>query len=182
MSQARTVLVLGGARSGKSRYAEGLLRSSGKTPTVIATAEAGDAEMAARIAAHRASRPPAWRTLEQPLDLAASLRATCRPDGIVLVDCVTLWLSNLFMADRAIEAAAEELLRAVAAAAGPLVLVSNEVGGGIVPASDLGRRFRDAQGRLNQQLAAACGHVILVTAGLPLQIKPAPAPELTFPD
>jgi adenosylcobinamide kinase/adenosylcobinamide-phosphate guanylyltransferase len=182
MSKARAILVLGGARSGKSRYAETLLAASGRTPIVIATAEAGDAEMAERIEAHRAARPAGWRTIETPLDLAAAIRSACQPDHVVLVDCVTLWLCNLFMAERAIMPEVQALAETVAQAAGPLVLVSNEVGGGIVPDSDLGRRFRDEQGWLNQRLAQVCDHVVLVTAGLPQLLKPGPMLDLTFRD
>ncbi len=179
MSETRSLLVLGGARSGKSRYAQGLLAASRRQPVVIATAEAGDTEMAARIATHRAERPDGWITLECPLDLAACLGAQAAPDRVLLVDCLTLWLSNLFMAERDVEAESEILLQAIAALTGPVIFVSNEVGGGIVPESPLGRAFRDAQGRLNQQVAQACDHVVLVSAGLPLQIKPAPLPTIS---
>ena len=179
MSEMRRILVLGGARSGKSRYAQGLLGTSQRQQVMIATAEAGDGERAARIAAHRAERPAGWITVECPLDLAPCLTAQAAPDRVLLVDCLTLWLSNLFMAERNIEAQSLILLQALASLQGPVVLVSNEVGGGIVPESALGRAFRDAQGRLNQQVAQACDRVVLVSAGLPLQLKPAPLPAIS---
>ena len=179
MSEISRILVLGGARSGKSRYAQDLLGASRRQPVVIATAEAGDAEMTARIAAHRAERPQGWITVECPLDLAACLMAQAAPDRVLLVDCLTLWLSNLFMAERNVEAQCRILLQSLASLRGPVVLVSNEVGGGIVPENPLGRQFRDAQGRLNQQVGQACDHVVLVSAGLPLQLKPAPLPAIS---
>jgi len=173
-----TVLVIGGARSGKSRYAQGLLAASRREPLLIATGEAGDAEMAARIAAHRAERPAHWRTIEEPLALASTIDSWAAPERVVLVDCVTLWLSNLYMAARDAAAESEGLVAAISRAAGPVILVSNEVGLGIVPDNALARAFRDAQGRLNQQLAACCGKVVLVSAGLPLLLKPAAVPIL----
>ena len=157
-------LVLGGARSGKSAYAESLLDGG----TYLATATAGDAEMAARIAAHRARRGKAWRTLEEPLELAAAL-AKCK--GPVLVDCLTLWLANIMQAGRAVDAEVQALVAALQDLAGPVVLVSNEVGQGIVPDNPLAREFRDRAGRLNQDVAAVAGRVVLVAAGLPLVLK-----------
>ncbi|HEX2134433.1 MAG TPA: bifunctional adenosylcobinamide kinase/adenosylcobinamide-phosphate guanylyltransferase [Microvirga sp.] len=178
MSRYRRVLVLGGARSGKSRYALELAAASGLERVLIATAQPGDDEMRARIDRHRRDRSGAWRTDEEPLDLPAALARQTGPGRIVVVECLTLWLSNLLLAGRDPERAAEALVAAVAAAAGPLVLVSNEVGHGIVPATPLGRAFRDEQGRLNQQAAAACDAVVLVTAGCPALLKPAPALSL----
>jgi len=165
--------VLGGARSGKSRYAEnliGALPPPSKPPwAYIATAEAGDAEMAERIAAHRARRGAQWQTLEAPRDLAAALKAC---EGMpMLVDCLTLWLSNLMLAEADIDAEIVHLETALAAATAPMVLVANEVGYGIVPNYPLGRRFRDLQGILNQRIAARADRVVLVVAGLPLAIK-----------
>ncbi len=157
-------LVLGGARSGKSAYAEVLLGGG----TYLATAEAGDAEMAARIAAHRARRGEAWRTVEEPLELAAAL-AKC--EGPVLVDCLTLWLTNIMQAGRDVDAEVQALVAALQELAGPVVLVSNEVGQGIVPDNALAREFRDRAGRLNQEVAAVAGRVVLVAAGLPLVLK-----------
>ena len=162
-------LVLGGARSGKSRRAEALLMALPPPWTYIATAEAFDAEMAQRIAEHRARRDGRWATLDAPRDLPAALDAA--PDGPVLVDCLTLWLSNLLLAEADPAAATAALEAALLRRAAPTVLVSNEVGSGVVPATALGRRFRDAQGRLNQQVAAMAGRVELVVAGIPMRIK-----------
>lgn len=162
-------LILGGARSGKSRRAEALIAALPPPWTYIATAEAFDAEMKARIAAHRARREAGWETLDAPRDLPEVL-SRARPP--VLVDCLTLWLSNLMLAEADIGAATDALEAALRARTGPVVLVSNEVGQGIVPATPLGRRFRDAQGVLNQRMAALADHVELVVAGIPLRVKP----------
>jgi adenosylcobinamide kinase/adenosylcobinamide-phosphate guanylyltransferase len=172
-SVARLSLVLGGARSGKSRYAEGLI-SALPTPwqapwTYVATAEPGDAEMAARIASHRARRGVSWHTIEAPRHLAGALQAA--KAAPILVDCLTLWLSNLMLADADIDAEMERLDDALSAAAAPIVMVANEVGSGIVPDHPLGRRFRDMQGMLNQRIAARADRVVLVVAGLPLTLK-----------
>ena len=161
-------LILGGARSGKSCRAEALVTALPPPWTYIATAEAFDAEMAARIAAHRARRAEGWRTLDAPRDLPGVLAAARGP---VLVDCLTLWLSNLMLAEADIGAGTAALEEALRARKGPVVLVSNEVGCGIVPATPLGRRFRDAQGLLNQRMAALADQVELVIAGLPLRLK-----------
>ena len=170
------ILVLGGARSGKSRYAETLVMSAAASATYIATAEAGDAEMAARIAEHRARRDNAgrdacWQTVEAPLDLAAAIGAHAAPDRPILVDCLTLWLSNLLGAGRIVEHESETLCAALRDAAGPVVLVANEVGLGLVPETPLGRQFRDAVGRLNQDIAALADRVVFIAAGLPLVLK-----------
>jgi adenosylcobinamide kinase / adenosylcobinamide-phosphate guanylyltransferase len=164
--------VLGGARSGKSRYAERLIAALPPPWAYVATAEAGDEEMAARIGAHRSRRGPRWRTIEAPRDLAAALAACERMP--VLVDCLTLWLSNLMLAQADVEKEIEGLEKALAAAAAPVVLVANEVGSGIVPDHPLGRRFRDLQGILNQRMAARADRVVLMVAGLPLAVKGAP--------
>lgn len=170
---AKLTLVLGGARSGKSRYAESLmaaLPSPWQPPwTYMATADAGDAEMVERIAAHRARRGGQWRTVEATRDLAAALKS-CHT-APVLVDCLTLWLSNLMLADADIDAEIALLDQTLAAASAPVVLVANEVGSGIVPDNPLGRRFRDLQGILNQRIAARADCVVLVVAGVPLAIK-----------
>ena len=176
MIEARSVLVLGGARSGKSRYALALAEAAAPERVMIATAQAFDDEMAERIARHKAERGAGWMTREAPLELAQALAEEARPGRVVVVDCLTLWLSNLLLAQRDLEAATQEL--AALALAGAVIFVSNEVGQGIVPETPLGRAFRDAQGRANQALAAACDAVALVTAGLPRLLKPAPSPDL----
>jgi len=162
-------LILGGARSGKSRHAETLVQAESPPWTYLATAESYDAEMTARIAEHRARRPAGWITMDVPRDLPEAIAAA--PDAPLLVDCLTLWLSNLMLAEADLGAASESLIAALLARARPTVLVSNEVGSGIVPATPLGRRFRDAQGRLNQRVAAVAGRVELVVAGIPLRLK-----------
>lgn len=164
-------LVLGGVRSGKSRHGEALVESQPGPCIYIATAEAHDQEMAARIAAHRAGRGARWRTNEAPLDLAAALEQAAGPEQAVLVDCLTLWLSNLLGAGRDVEAEFARLLAILPGLAGPVVFVSNEVGQGIVPENALARAFIDHAGRLHQALAAAAQSVVLMTAGLPLQLK-----------
>lgn len=168
---ARLTLVLGGARSGKSRYAERLIEAQPSPWRYVATAQAWDDEMAARIAEHRARRPAPWETVDAPRDLASAIREA--PAGRpVLVDCLTLWLTNA-MLDEAADLAAEvdSLIAACKAVPGPIVLVSNEVGFGIVPENALARRFRDEAGRLHQRLAAIADRVVLVVAGLPMTIK-----------
>ena len=170
---ARLTLVLGGARSGKSRYAESLITALPPPWIYVATAEARDAEMAERIAAHQARRGAGWRTLETPRgDIVGALAA--RGKTPLLVDCLTLWLSNALLAGSDIDVEIERLDDALMQATAPLVLVANEVGFGIVPDNPLGRRFRDAQGRLNQRIAARADRVVLVVAGLPLTIKGSP--------
>jgi adenosylcobinamide kinase / adenosylcobinamide-phosphate guanylyltransferase len=166
---AKLSLVLGGARSGKSRYAESLVSALPPPWNYVATAEAGDAEMVERIASHRARRGASWRTIEAPRDLAGPLQAA--KVAPTLVDCLTLWLSNLILAGADIDAEMERLDQALAAAAAPVVMVANEVGYGIVPDHSLGRRFRDMQGVLNQRVAARADRVVLVVAGLPLALK-----------
>ena len=164
-----TTLVLGGARSGKSAYAEALL--AGGPALYLATGQAFDDEMAERIRLHAARRGPMWSTIEEPLDLAAVLDRHLAADRPVLVDCLTLWLSNLMHAGRDVGGETETLCEVLAAARGPVVLVSNEVGLGLVPDTRLGRDFRDHQGRVNQRVARACRRVVFVAAGLPLFLK-----------
>jgi adenosylcobinamide kinase/adenosylcobinamide-phosphate guanylyltransferase len=164
-------LVLGGARSGKSALAERLCESQDGACVYLATGQAHDSEMAERIAAHQARRGPRWQTVEVPLDLPQALGEQARPDRAVLVDCLTLWLGNLMFADRDPEAAADALSSALATAGGPVVLVSNEVGLGIVPDNALARQFRDAAGRLHQRLAGVCAQVVFTAAGLPMVLK-----------
>ena len=168
---ARTLtLVLGGARSGKSRCAEAIVTAAPSPWRYIATAEARDGEMTERIAAHRARRAAGWTTVEAPRDLAEAIAAT-PPGEPVLVDCVTLWLSNHLIGESDLEAEMAALHAALHARQGPVCVVSNEVGLGIVPENALARRFRDAAGDLNQRLAAAADRVIFVAAGLELQLK-----------
>ncbi len=164
-----TTLVLGGARSGKTRHALGLAEATGAPLVMIATAEALDGEMAHRIARHRRERDARWRTVEAPLDLADAL-AGVPPEAAAVVDCLTLWLSNLLHAGRDPEAETDVLLAALRAP-GERWLVSNEVGWGVVPDNALARRFRDEAGRLHQRLAAQVERVVLVAAGLPLALK-----------
>ncbi len=163
-------LILGGAASGKSAFAEGLVTALGRPRAYLATAHAWDDEMRAKIARHRETRGPAWRTVEAPVDLAEALRGA-RAEEVVLVDCATLWLSNRLLAGADLAQAGAELLAALAACPAPVAVVSNEVGLGIVPETPLGRRFREAQGTLNQRLAAQADLVVLVAAGLPLVLK-----------
>ena len=164
-------LVLGGAASGKSAFAEGLILATALAPVYIATAEAHDAEMDARIARHQAAREGrGWRNIEAPRDLSDAL-ATLGPGEAALIDCATLWLTNLLLADSDTDAAEAALWPALAAAPGPVVVVSNEVGAGIVPENALARRFRDLQGGFNRRCAARAGLVVAVMAGLPLVLK-----------
>lgn len=168
------LLVLGGARSGKSAYAERRVRAWGSPSTYIATAQAFDDEMQARIAQHRADRGTEWVTLDAPYDLPAALAEAAQLGQPILIDCLTLWASNLMLADRAPEAELSPLLAALAACPLPVALVSNEVGLGIVPDNPLARRFRDAVGRVHQRLATEVGEVVFMVAGLPMTVK-APA-------
>jgi adenosylcobinamide kinase / adenosylcobinamide-phosphate guanylyltransferase len=163
-------LVIGGARSGKSAFAERLLVQSGRTRRYIATAEAWDDEMRDRIAQHQRDRAGDWTTVEAPLDLPAAL-AKAKPAEAVLIDCATLWLTNHLLADHDLAAQSDALITALAACPAPVVIVSNETGWGIVPENALARRFRDEQGRLNQRLAAEAALVVTVIAGLPLVLK-----------
>jgi adenosylcobinamide kinase/adenosylcobinamide-phosphate guanylyltransferase len=174
-------LVLGGARSGKSRYAERLVETVTAGGTYCATAEPRDDEMMARIAAHRSRRSSFWRTVEAPRALAEAVTAETAPDRPLLIDCLTLWLSNLLLAGKCIEGESATLTAALREAAGPVVLVANEVGLGLVPETPLGRRFRDAAGRLNQEIAGLADRVVFVAAGLPLILKePAESPSPPF--
>jgi adenosylcobinamide kinase/adenosylcobinamide-phosphate guanylyltransferase len=168
-------LVLGGARSGKSAYAQAQAEQTaaalGARLVMIVTAQAFDTEMQARIAAHQRARGPAWRTVEAPLDLPGALRALA-PTDIAVVDCLTLWLSNLLLAEHDVPTAVTALQAALKEMQAPLWLVSNEVGFGIVPDNALARRFRDEAGRLHQQLGAEAEQVVLTVAGLPMLLKP----------
>ncbi|PZR35890.1 bifunctional adenosylcobinamide kinase/adenosylcobinamide-phosphate guanylyltransferase [Caulobacter segnis] len=166
-------LVLGGARSGKSGFAQRAaeLAARGERTVMIATGQAFDDEMADRIARHQAGRGESWTTVEAPFELAAAI-AGIPSDAAAVVDCLTLWLSNHMLAGHDLEALSTELVEAVAACRARLWLVSNEVGLGIVPETPLGRRFRDEAGRLNQRLAATADEVYFLAAGLPLRMKP----------
>jgi adenosylcobinamide kinase/adenosylcobinamide-phosphate guanylyltransferase len=180
MSIIVTTLVLGGARSGKSSFAERLVRDSGLARVYLATATAGDAEMRERIAHHHAARGDGWRTVEEPIELVETLAREAAPDRAVLIDCLTLWLSNLMHAGRDVGAESRRLADCLTQVRGPVILVSNEVGLGLVPDTPLGRDFRDAQGRLNQAIAAAVPAVVFIAAGLPLWLK-RPNPERSSP-
>lgn len=163
-------LVLGGARSGKSSHAEALIEIQPEPWLYIATAQAFDDEMAERIATHRARRGDRWHTIDAPHELAEALNATA--DGMpVLVDCLTLWLSNRMLADGDVESECTELAEVLSRPRGPWVVVSNEVGLGIVPDNALARRFRDEAGRLNRQIAAVADEVIFMVAGMPMKVK-----------
>jgi adenosylcobinamide kinase/adenosylcobinamide-phosphate guanylyltransferase len=183
-------LVLGGARSGKSTWAERKARESGKSVLFVATATAGDGEMAGRIAGHRASRPAEWRTVEAPTDLASAIRVHVQPDDLVLVDCLTLWVSNLILRpcadsttdedlspeawsaiERDVVVATRELMDAARDVDASFIFISNEVGLGVVPAFPLGRYYRDILGRVNQAIAAEAEPVILMIAGLPIDLR-----------
>lgn len=168
---SRTLLILGGARSGKSRYAQARAEAFDGELVYVATAQALDDEMAARIDQHRADRGPRWRTIEAPFDLADVIGVEARSDAVLVVDCLTLWLSNLMFAGRDSSAEAARLSEVLARAAGPVILVANEVGLGIVPDNALARRFRDAAGIVNQAVAAVVDEAVLVVAGLSLRLK-----------
>ncbi|MER8422254.1 bifunctional adenosylcobinamide kinase/adenosylcobinamide-phosphate guanylyltransferase [Mesorhizobium sp. M1403] len=163
-------LIIGGARSGKSAHAERLVSACPAPWSYIATAQAYDEEMRERIALHRSRRRAGWTTIEAPLDLAGAIEAL--PDGQpVLIDCLTLWLTNHMLAEHDVEAECRRLADVLSRPRGPWFVVSNEVGQGIVPENALARRFRDAAGRLNQDVAAVADTVLLMVAGLPLRVK-----------
>lgn len=170
-------LILGGARSGKSRYAEQCAGDSGKQVVYCATATAGDHEMQARIARHRSDRPQHWKTVEEPIRLADVLKEQADSEHCILVDCLTLWLSNILFDDKGtvqrtlFEQQVKALIECVDKLPGDLILVSNEVGSGIIPLGEGTRQFVDEAGRLHQQLAQLCDKVVLVTAGLPQVLK-----------
>jgi adenosylcobinamide kinase/adenosylcobinamide-phosphate guanylyltransferase len=171
MTDLATTLVLGGARSGKSVFAEQLVEASGLERVYLATATAEDDEMRSRIAHHRERRGEGWITVEEPLALVDALTREATRGRAVLVDCLTLWLSNLMFSGRDPDVEARRLTRFLGVARYPIIFVSNEVGLGLVPETPLGRSFRDAQGRLNQIIAAAVPDVVFIAAGLPLWLK-----------
>ena len=177
-------LVFGGVRSGKSTHAEQLAAASGKTVVYVATAQAGDREMAVRIARHRQQRNPAWTTVEEPLTLGAVITQWSAPDRLILVDCLTIWLSNLLFAQAqtfpevgeiippaCFHEERERFLQALAQATGDVILVSNEVGMGVIPQGAISRWFVDEAGRLNQAVAASCERALWIAAGMPLVLK-----------
>lgn len=166
-----SLLVLGGARSGKSRYAQARAEALGLRRVFVATAQAFDHEMEDRIARHQADRDTAWTTVEEPLDLAGAIATHSTTSAILLIDCLTLWTTNLILGEHDLGAATGGLVAALKAAAGPVILVANEVGYGIVPDNALARRFRDEAGIINQRVAATVDEVQLVAAGLPLRLK-----------
>lgn len=183
-SPSESHLILGGARSGKSRHAVELARAAIGRVAVVATAEPGDADLAARIARHRAERPAAWATVEEPRELVAACRRAAAQADLVLVDCVTVWVANRMLggeADSRILEATDELTRLMGERRARLILISNEVGGGVHPATADGLRYRDLLGLVNQRVAAAADHVTLMVAGLPVTVKtpsaPIPAPS-----
>lgn len=170
MTLPKLTLVLGGAACGKSNYAETLVTMAGDCPTYIATAQVFDDEMAQKVARHRQTRGAGWHTVEEPIALADAIRSAPE-DQPILIDCATLWLTNLMLSDRDIAQHSATFLQAALTNAQPIVVVSNEVGQGIVPDNALSRRFRNAQGTLNQQIAAQADLVVAVMAGLPLVLK-----------
>ncbi len=170
MTLPQLTLVIGGAASGKSTYAERLLTDTTHALLYIATGQAHDDEMRAKIATHQARRGLGWRTIEAPLDVPTAL-AQARPNEAVLLDCATFWLTNHLFADSTLEEEEPRLIAALRSCPAPVVVVSNEVGAGIVPENALARQFRAAQGALNQRLAEAADRVITVIAGLPLVLK-----------
>ena len=179
ISNSRIILVTGGARSGKSVLAERIAGQFDMPRIYIATATAGDEEMSRRIARHREMRGTGWQTVEESRDLGAALAAT-DGQGVRLVDCLTLWLTNLMLKGRDWESEAEALMALLPRLRRPVVLVSNEIGLGLVPETPLGREFRDAAGLLNQGVAAVADTAALVVAGLPLLLKGSP-PQITPP-
>ena len=197
---ASITLVLGGARSGKSAWAEREARTGGRPVLFVATATAGDAEMAERIATHQANRPAEWRTVEEPIDLAGAIRTHAHPIDLVIVDCLTLWVSNLIFQimpgaatnedipastwlrlEDAVLIGTRDALDAARKSGASAVIISNEVGLGVVPPHPLGRNYRDVLGRVNQVVAAEADAVILMVAGLPLRIKASPYQSATLP-
>ncbi len=176
MASLTSLVILGGVRSGKSRYAQERARILPGRVAVLATAEALDPEMAERIACHRRARPADWLTVEEPLEIVSALRGLMGRADVVVVDCLNLWVSNLVCRDEASDessllALTEDLIKVVEARPYRLILVSNEVGMGVHPEAPIGRRFRDLLGQVNQHVTAACDEVVLMVAGLPLWLK-----------
>lgn len=165
-------LVLGGARSGKSRYAESLAKQSGQDVVYVATAQALDGEMDDRILQHQKDRPDHWQTIEEPLNLAKTITEFSQADVVVLVDCLTLWLMNVMHHEYDLTQAVDELLQALQEAKGQVILVSNEITMGVVPMGELSRNYVDNLGRLHQQVASQAQRVTLMVAGIPMSVKP----------
>ncbi|WP_105382375.1 bifunctional adenosylcobinamide kinase/adenosylcobinamide-phosphate guanylyltransferase [Neorhizobium alkalisoli] len=170
-TSGQLTLVLGGARSGKSAFSETLARETGFERHYIATGRAYDEEMRERIARHRTDRGEQWVTHEVPVELSAQIRSMDGPGRVILVDCLTLWVTNLMMEERDVDAEGVVLIRTLESLSAPLILVSNEVGLGIVPENKMAREFRDHAGRLHQKIAAVADNVYFVAAGLPLRMK-----------
>ena len=168
----QNMLVLGGARSGKSRFAEERVLASGLSPFYLATGRALDDEMRERIDKHRERRGKAWETVEEPLALADAVLQTALPGRILLVDCLTLWVTNLMMAEADVLRECDSLIAALDSIGAPIVFVSNEVGLGIVPENAMARQFRDLAGIVNQRIARRCEAVWFIASGLPLKLKP----------
>ncbi|SIN64325.1 adenosylcobinamide kinase /adenosylcobinamide-phosphate guanylyltransferase [Parasphingorhabdus marina DSM 22363] len=170
-TSGKITLILGGTRSGKSRFGQQLAEEYGGQMLYVATAEAFDAEMTDRINRHREDRGSNWQTIEEQMNIAHMIRDNASPGTVLLVDCLTIWLSNLMLSEADIAFELDNLSEALRKSDGPVILVSNEVGSGVVPESPLGREFRDQSGWMNQRLAREAGEVALVTAGLPLWLK-----------
>ena len=171
MNRSEITFVLGGARSGKSQFAEQLCQEKSKERIYIATAQAYDHEMKSRISIHQHRRDQTWRTVDCPIELPKVISELNMPDGAVLVDCLTLWTTNIMLGERDIAADTAALITALKNASCPIILVANEVGLGIVPDNKMGRDFRDHAGRVNQAVAAASDQVYFIAAGLPLKLK-----------
>ncbi len=176
----KLTLVFGGARSGKSRFAEGLCFRSGLERVYLATSVPFDDEMKSRVSAHKHQRGDGWRTIEEDLQISRVLAEEAAPNRVILVDCLTVWLTNLLYVEKDVAAETARLVEVISKLKGPCVFVSNEVGHGIVPENRLARAFRDMQGRLNQDIAEACAQVVLVAAGQPILVKPRREPEITL--
>jgi adenosylcobinamide kinase / adenosylcobinamide-phosphate guanylyltransferase len=171
MNSGRIILVLGGARSGKSAFAEGLMDASGLKKAYLATGQVFDSEMESRVDLHKARRGTDWALVEEPLDLTGALKSLASPDTAVLVDCLTLWVTNLMMSERNLAVETDMLVEMTRDLPGTVVFVSNEVGLGIVPDNAMARAFRDHAGLLHQAVAAVADEVYFVAAGLPLKLK-----------
>ncbi len=171
IENSNITFVLGGARSGKSSFAEKFTASLGLDKIYIATSQIFDDEMQDRVAKHQIDRGADWHTVEEPLALSETLLRESKSDNAILVDCLTLWVTNLMMADQDIDALGDELAAVLLQMSGPVILVSNEVGQGIVPDNAMARAFRDHAGRLHQKIAEVSGEVYFVTAGLPQKLK-----------